>query len=133
MGYRDFAWALTVMTGQSVAADADSTYYIDTELTNPRIDLGLPAAVIVNVMTAPGAGTTGIDVELVHKISEPTTNDAFLARYRMPIANIVAGAEFVFPFPRGVTVLRYVRIYWQLVTGDEITGVYAASIIQLPV
>jgi len=131
MGYRDYAGALSIT--QSVGADADSTYYVDTDVTNPGWNRGMPAAVIINCKTTPGAGTTGIDFQICHNTSEPTVDSLTLAIFRVPIADIVAGAEFILAIPRGVTLLRYLRLYYNLITGDEITGIFDAYFTPLPI
>jgi hypothetical protein len=123
MGYRDYK--LVLSDSQSVGADADSTNYLDTELTIPGWEKGMPAAVIVNVETAPG-GTTGVNFIIVHKTSEPTVNDANLITLTAPNADLVAGKQVVIPLPQGIKMLRYVRLYYDLITGDETSGVFSA-------
>ncbi len=129
MGYRDFPFMLS--DTQSVGADADSANYLDTELTIPGWERGMMAAVVVTVETAPG-GTTGIQFIIVHKISEPTTGDAALAAFTVLNADLVKGRQLVFPLPGGVALLRYVRLYYNLTTGDETSGVFSAYFTGLP-
>jgi hypothetical protein len=129
MGYRDHK--LILSNSQSVTGDVDSTYYLDTELTNPRWEKGLPPAVVVTVETAPG-GTTGVNLIVVHKASEPTVNDANLVTVRALNAELVAGAQIVIPIPQGITLLRYVRLYYDLINGDETSGVFTAYFSPLP-
>ena len=123
MGYRDIK--LKLSASQAVGADANSTDYLDTEQTVPGWEKGEPAAVVVNVETAPG-GTTGINLIIVHKTSEPTVNDANLITVRALNATLVAGAQIVIPLPIGIPMLRYVRLYYDLITGDETGGVLSA-------
>ena len=129
MGYRDFK--LVLSDSQSVGADADSTNYLDTEQTIPGWDKGMPAAVIVNVETAPG-GTTGINLKIVHKTGEPTTSDADLVTVRALNADLAAGDQIVIVLPQGIKLLRYVRLYYDLITGDETSGVFSAYFTPLP-
>ena len=129
MGYRDYALALSL--SQAVGADADSTYFLDTEMTVPGWEKGMPAAVVVSVETAPG-GTTGVNFIVVHKTSEPTVNDANLVTVRALNAQLVAGAQIVIPLPQGIPLLRYVRLYYDLITGDETAFVCSAFFTPLP-
>jgi len=129
MGYRDYALALSL--SQAVGADADSTYFLDTEMTVPGWEKGMPAAVVVSVETAPG-GTTGVNFIVVHKTSEPTVNDANLVTVRALNAQLVAGAQIVIPLPQGIPLLRYVRLYYDLITGDETAFVCSAYFTPLP-
>lgn len=130
MGYRDFA--LSLSSSQSVGADADSTYFLDTELTIPGWEKGMPAAVVITVETAPG-GTTGVNFIVCHKTSEPTTSDADLVTVHALNAQLVAGSQIVIPLPQGIPLLRYVRLYYNLVTGDETSGVFSAYFTPLPI
>lgn len=123
MGYRDIKLALS--TSQAVGADANSEDYIDTELTIPGWEKGMPAAIIINVETAPG-GTTGINFIVCHKTSEPTVNDANLVTVRALNADLVAGDQIVIPLPQGIALLRYVRLYYDLIAADETSGVFSA-------
>lgn len=129
MGYRDIELALS--TSQAVGADANSEDYLDTERTIPGWEKGMPAAVIVNVETAPG-GTTGIEFVVCHKTSEPTINDANLVTVRVLNADLVAGDQIVIPLPQGVSLLRYVRLYYNLIAADETSGVFSAYFTPLP-
>lgn len=129
MGYRDYR--LKLSDSQAVGADANSTDYIDTELTNPGWERGMPAAVVVNIETAPG-GTTGVQFIVCHKTSEPTVNDANLVTVRALNAELVAGAQIVIPLPQGITLLRYVRLYYDLISGDETALVCSAYFTPLP-
>ena len=123
MGYRDIKLKLSAV--QAIGADANSTDYLDTEQTIPGWEKGEPAAVVVNVETVPG-GTTGINLIIVHKISEPTVNDANLVTVRALSAVLVKGKQVVIPLPVGIPLLRYVRLYYDLITGDETAGVFSA-------
>ena len=128
MGYRDIK--LKLSKNQAVSADANSTDYLDTELTYPGWEVGGPLGVVINVETAPG-GTTGINFIICHKAgnaADPTINDTTLVTYRVPVADLVAGAEFVIPLPIGVKLLRCVRLYYDLITGDETSGVFSAFV-----
>jgi len=122
MGYRDDK--LKLSASQAISADANSTNYIDTELTNPGWDKGSPLGAVINVETAPG-GTTGINFVICQKASEPTIADATLVTVRIPTAQLVKGAEFVIPLPIGVTILRYLRVYYDLIAADETAGVFS--------
>ena len=123
MGYRDIKLALS--TSQAVGADANSEDYLDTELTIPGWEKGMPAAIIVNVETAPG-GSTGINFVVCHKTSEPTINDANLVTVRALDADLQAGDQIVIPLPQGIKLLRYVRLYYDLIAADETNGVFSA-------
>lgn len=123
MGYRDIK--LKLSASQAVSGDANSTDYIDTELTIPGWEKGMPAAVIVNIETAPG-GTTGVNFIVVHKTSEPTVNDANLVTVRALNAQLTAGKQIVIPLPQGIPLLRYVRLYYDLISGDETALVCSA-------
>jgi len=123
MGYRDIE--LNLSANQAVGADANSTDFLDTELTIPGWEKGMPAAVIVSVETAPG-GTTGVNFVIVHKTAEPTINDANLVTVRALNADLVAGDQIVIILPQGIALLRYVRLYYDLITGDETSGVFSA-------
>lgn len=116
MGYRDIELALS--TSQAVAADANSEDYIDTELTYPGWQKGMPAAVIVNVEAVTVAGT-GIKFEVVHKASEPTTGDTALVDVTVLAADLQVGDQIVIPLPQGVELLRYVRLYYNITAGTE--------------
>lgn len=116
MGYRDAK--LVLSKNQAVTADADSTYYLDTEQTVPGWEKGMPAAVIVNVEAKTVAGT-GVSFEVVHKVSEPTTADAQLCSVTALAADLFAGAQIVIPLPQGVKLLRYVRLYYNITGGSE--------------
>jgi hypothetical protein len=129
MGYRDFK--LVLSDSQAVGADADSTKFLDTELAIPGWEKSLPAAVIINCEVAP-AGTTGIAFIVVHKISEPTSGDADLVTVTVPTAQLVAGAQIVIPLPQGIPLLRYVRLYYNLINADETNGTFSAYFTPLP-
>jgi len=116
MGYRDIELALS--TSQQVTADANSEDYIDTELTYPGWDKGVPAAVIVNVEAKATAGT-GCTFEVCHKASEPTTGDATLVQVTALAADLAVGSQIVIPIPQGVRLLRYVRLYYNITAGTE--------------
>lgn len=116
MGYRDYKLALSI--NQAVTADADSTYYIDTELTYPDWQKGQPAAVIINVEAKTTAGT-GIKFEVVHKDSEPTTGDGALVDVTALAADLAKGAQIVIPLPQGIRLKRYVRLYYNIMAGTE--------------
>lgn len=132
MGYRDNKLALSKT--QTVAADADSTYYIDTEITNPGLDRGSTLGVVINVERAPtGVNTTGINFIVCHKNAEPTTADADLVTMRVPSAQILKKAEFVVLLPIGVTILRYIRLYYDLITGDETGAIFSAYLTPIQV
>jgi hypothetical protein len=116
MGYRDYK--LLLSSKQAVVADANSDNYIDTELTVPGWDRGAPLAVVVTVNTKTTAGT-GIDFIICHKTSEPTVSDATLVTVRALAADLGKGAEIVIPLPQGITLLRYMRLYYDVIGGSE--------------
>ncbi len=116
MGYRDYK--LVLSDSQAVAADADSTYYIDTELTYPDWQQGMPAAVVVIVEVVTTAGT-GVTFEVCHKTSEPTTTDATLISAVALAADLTKGSQIVIPLPQGIRLLRYVRLFYNLTAGTE--------------
>lgn len=116
MGYRDIKLALS--TSQNVTAAANSEDYIDTELTVPGWEKGEPAAIIINTETVNTAGT-GFTFEVCHKTSEPTTTDATLVSVVALEANIAKGKTIVIPLPKGIPLLRYVRLYYTRTAGTE--------------
>ena len=116
MGYRDMKLALS--TSQKVTADANSEDYIDTEMTVPGWEKGTPAAIIVNV-EAVGTAGTGIAFEVCHKVSEPSTGDASLITAVALAANLTKGSQIVIPLPQGIPLLRYVRLYYNIIAGTE--------------
>ena len=116
MGYRDYKLALS--TSQQVTADANSEDYIDTELTVPGWEKGMPAAIIVNVEAKATAGT-GITFEVCHKTSEPTHSDATLCTVVALAADLAVGSQIVIPLPMGKKLLRYVRLYYDITAGTE--------------
>lgn len=116
MGYRDYE--LCLGKSQAVAADGNSTDYLDTELTYPYWNKGQPAAIIVSVEAVSVAGT-GCTFEVCHKASEPTTGDATLCTAVVLAADLTAGKQVVIPLPMGVTMLRYIRLYYNVTAGTE--------------
>lgn len=116
MGYRDIKLALS--TAQALTQDANSEDYIDTELTIPGWEKGMPAAIIVNVETV-SVASTGINFVVCHKTSEPTNADATLVTVTAPAANLTTGKQIVIPLPQGIPLLRYVRLYYDLINGAE--------------
>lgn len=116
MGYRDYKLALS--TSHNVTADADSEYYIDTELTIPGWERGMPAAIVVNVETV-NTAATGITFEVCHKTGEPTHADATLCTVVALAAELTAGSVITIPLPGGIALLRYVRLYFDITGGTE--------------
>ncbi len=116
MGYRDIKLALS--TSQQVTEAANSEDYIDTELTTPGWEKGMPAAIVVNIETVNTAGT-GMKFSVVHKTSEPTINDANLIEVTALAADMAAGKQIVIPLPFGVALKRYVRLYYTRTGGTE--------------
>jgi hypothetical protein len=116
MGYRDRT--LRLSASQNVTSAVDSLYYVETGLTNPQWQKGMPAAVIINVETVNTAGT-GFTVTVVHKATEPTINDANIVAVTLLAATITAGKQIVIPLPFGITLLQYVRIYYSRTGGSE--------------
>ena len=116
MGYRDHK--LILSASQTVDASADSTNFIDTEITVPGWEKGMPAAIIINVETVTTAAT-GYTFEVCHKISEPTTTDATLCTVVALAADLTAGSEIIICLPIGKKLLRYVRLYYTETGGTE--------------
>jgi hypothetical protein len=116
MGYRDIELALS--TSQQVNADANSEDYLDTELSVPGWEKGVPAAIIVNIESVATAGT-GITFEVCHKTSEPGTGDATLTTVTALAADLSAGDQIAIPLPQGIKLLRYVRLYYNITAGTE--------------
>lgn len=116
MGYRDKLLALSA--SQAVIADANSTNFIDTELTIPGWEKGMPVAIIINVEVLTVAGT-GIIFEVCHKVTEPTHDDATLVEVTAPTADLAAGSQIVIPLPQGIKLLRMVRLYYDIIAGTE--------------
>ena len=116
MGYKDNS--LKLSASQAVTADALADFYIDTELTNPPWKKGTPLAVVVTVETKTTPGT-GITFELIHKASAPGTGDATMATFVFLAADLVKGAEIVLPLPKGMTMLRYFSMYYNITGGTE--------------
>ena len=116
MGYRDYK--LVLSASQAVTADADSTYFLDTEQTYPGWQKGTPAAIIVNVEAKTTAGT-GITFEVCHNDSEPTTATDTLCTVVALAADLAAGDQIVIPLPQGIELQRYVRLYYNITGGTE--------------
>lgn len=124
MGYRDYK--LMLSDSQAVSADAASSYWLDTELTNPGWEAGNPLGVVINVETAPG-GTTGVEFVICHKSSAtPTITDVTLQTTRVLNADLTKGSEIVVVLPVGVQLDRHIGIYYNLITGDETAFVCSA-------
>ena len=128
MGYRDKKLCLSA--SQLFGASADSTYYIDTELTNPHWDVGYTLGVVLTVETAPG-GTTAVTFEICHYATEPTHDTTQIADFEIPTAQLTKGREFVLPLPIGLTILRNIRVY--VTIGDGTTGVYSMYVTPIQV
>lgn len=128
MGYRDYK--LKLSASQAVTAAANSDDFIDTELTIPGWEKGMPAAIIINTETV-NVAATGFTFEVVHKISEPTTGDATLCTALALAADIAAGKQIVIPLPQGIPLLRYVRLYYTRTGGTE-DYVFSAYFTPLP-
>jgi hypothetical protein len=116
MGYRDYK--LVLSASQAVTADADSTYFLDTEQTYPGWQKGMPAAIIINVEAKTTAGT-GITFEVCHYASEPTHSTTTLVSVPVLAADLAKGDQIVIPLPQGVELLRYVRLYYDITAGTE--------------
>jgi hypothetical protein len=116
MGYRDYK--LLLCASQNVAANANSTQHINTELTIPGWDKTMPAAIIINI-EAVNTADTGIIFEVVHKVTEPTTGDATLVSVRALAAQLAAGSQIVIPLPQGIPLLKMVRVYFEIIGGTE--------------
>ncbi len=116
MGYRDRLLRLSNV--QSIGADANSTDFIDTELTAPEWERGAPVGIVITVNVACN-GTTGVNFVICQKLTEPTTGDATLQTTRVLKEDLVKGDEIIIWLPTGVTMLRMIRIYYDLITGDE--------------
>jgi hypothetical protein len=132
MGYIDAELLLTAITGQTITADANSTDYLDTELTNPGWEKVNGVALVVEVLVASN-DTTGITIEIVHKASEPTTADEALMSVTVPTADTTAGNMIVIPLPSGIKLKRYVRAYFNEINGDNSTFKCVAHFSPIPV
>jgi hypothetical protein len=118
MGYTEYTTLLTATSGQAVTADANSTNYLDFELTDPHIEEGRIVGFLVTVMVKTTAGT-GIIFEICQKTSEPTHADAVIASFRILAADLAAAAQIFLPLPQGVSILRYMRVYFDVIGGSE--------------
>ena len=118
MGYKDGMLAVTAAGGQTITADADSTYYLDFEVTNPEIFNGRPVAYIITVVDKTTAGTS-VQFKACQKASEPTEDDADIADWLFLAAELTEGKEIVLPLPSGKTWLRYHRLYVEIAAGTE--------------
>jgi hypothetical protein len=116
MGYRDDKMALS--KSQALTGDADSTYYIDTELTYPGWEKGGPLGVVITI-EAVTVASTGITFILCHKDSEPTLNTDNLLSITLLAAALTKGTEIVIPIPQGIKLQRYLRLYYDLTNGAE--------------
>jgi hypothetical protein len=132
MGYIDAELLVTAITGQTITSDSNSTDYLDTELTYPGWEKANGVALVVDVMAACN-DTTGMNILIVHKASEPTTGDATLLTVTCPVADLTAGNRIVIPLPSGIKLLRYVRAYFDEITGDNSTFSATAYFSPLPV
>jgi len=116
MGYRDYK--LLLCDSQTVTEEV-TDYYIDTGVTNPGWEKGVPLAAHIVVETA-GSGTTGFVIYVCHKSSgAPTLGDETLASITAPVDDLTKGKEIVIPLPAGVDLKRYVGLHFANVTGDE--------------
>lgn len=116
MGYRDYK--LMLSDSQAVTADADSTYYLDTEVTYPKWEKNNKFGIVVTVEAKTTAGT-GINFIVCHRASEPTVDNTNLITVRALAADLFAGAEIWIPFPNGISILRYIRLYYDIIAGTE--------------
>jgi hypothetical protein len=114
MGYMD--WKLLLSASQAVTADADSTYYIDTEVTNPPWGRNISLFVLSELVTT---AATGIIIQVCQKTSEPTHDDAAVVEARILAADLTAGKTIEIPLPRNMTILRYLRCYYDVIGGSE--------------
>lgn len=115
MGYRDYTLALS--TSQNVTADAVSENYLDTEITYPGWTSGMPAVVVVTVEKVSTAGT-GITFKILHKTSQPST-DVILCSVTALAADLTAGSTITIPLPQGITINRYLALYYDITAGTE--------------
>lgn len=132
MGYIDKELLVTAIAGQAITADANSTDYLDTELTYPGWDKANGVALVVDVTTACN-DTTGMNILICHKAAEPTSGDATLMTVTCPTADLAVGDRIVIPLPSGLNLLRYVRAYFDEITGDNNTFKCVAYFSPLPV
>ncbi len=132
MGYIDKELLVTAIAGQTITADANSTDYLDTEVTYPGWEKMNNVALVVDIMVASN-DTTGINVLIVHKSSEPTTGDATLVTVTIPVADCTVGNRIVIPLPSGIKLLRYIRAYFDEINGDNSTFSAVAYFSPLPV
>jgi hypothetical protein len=110
---------LVLSEAQAVVADANSTNYIDTEVVGgPGWKYGEPLAVIVLVKTVTVAGT-GITFRVVHKATEPTTGDAALVDVTVLAVDLAVNKKIIIPLPLGVTILRMIRLYYDITAATE--------------
>lgn len=116
MGYKEYQGRLS--ESQQVTADANSTNYIDFEVTNPPHGDGKLYGIWLTVEAKATAGT-GIEFELVQKASEPGTGDATICKHLYLAAELVVGNEYFLPMPTGKTWLRYFRMYYNITAGTE--------------
>ncbi len=131
MGYRDYELALS--TSQAVGANANTEDYLDTEITNPKWGEGTIAGIMLTCEVAAG-GTTGIEFIICHSAStQPTTGATDICSFKIPTAQLVAGAKFFLPLPQGITILRYLGGYYNLINSDEVSGTFSAYFTSFPV
>lgn len=128
MGYRDYE--LLLSSSQNVTAAADSTYYLDTQLTYPYWNKGMPPAVVISVETV-NTAATGMSILLCHHTGEPTNTHVFLTAVFLA-ADMAAGSQLVIPFVQGLTLKQYFRIYYSRTGGTE-DYVLTAYVTPLPI
>ena len=129
MGYRDYK--LLLNDSQTVTEEV-SDYYVDTEVTYPGFEKGIPLAAVISVETA-ATGTTGFVIYIVHSSSgAPTLGSDTLIAVTIPVATLTKGKEIVIPFPQGVPLQRYVGLHYANVNGDE-SMVCSAYLTPMPI
>lgn len=116
MGYKEYQGRLTKSV--QVNADANSTNYLDFEVTNPPLGDGRIFGVWVTVEKQDTAGT-GIEFELCQKAAEPGTGDATICKHTFLAADLAEGDEVFLPISPNITFLRYFRLYYNITAGTE--------------
>lgn len=132
MGYIDKELLVTAITGQTITADANSTDYLDTEVTYPGWEKMNGVALVVDIMVASN-DTTGMNIIICHKAAEPTAGDATLLTVTVPVADCTAGNRIIIPLPSGMKILRYIRAYFDEINGDNSTFSAVAYFSPLPI
>ena len=122
---------LYLSTSQALTGtDAISENTLDTELTYPGWEKGQPAAIVIQ-SEALGTGTTGFNFIVVNHTSAPTDGTYEIARMKVAIGSVTAGARFIIPLPAGVELKRYLGVYIDCANNDE-TGTFTIYVSPMP-